>query len=615
MKRDSCRLSARLGVWFIVLLMLSLGGKHALSAQAETPDGAMAVQSPPPTPAQELPEIMTRGPVHEAFAEPMSMRVQEGLVTPVQPPPTVEELPPAERPQGNEFAWVPGYWAWDADRKGYVWVSGCWRIVPPGMHWVAGCWIQSSGGWQWVSGFWSPVEIQNIEYLPPPPAEVEQTLPPPPDPYSIWVPACWYWYRGQYVRRPAYWLTARPDWVWMPSYYVWTPRGYVMVAGHWDYPLERRGMLFAPVCFPSSISTRPGVVYSPSHVVNTGTLTVSLFSCPRYGHYYYGDYYDDDYIRMGIYPWFDQVHIRTWYDPIFEFDRWRFRRTEPRWEERQRHAYDQCRAHPNLRPARIYHEQDSRAASLPLGQRGNPQVIQPLSAAIAKGILQVRLEKISTDTRRGIARQAMDERRLHEERNSGQAAPRWTTGQPPARLQTPSKLSAEHKPTTTSPARSAVPVARPLEHKERGSAPVKTGAAAISPAEHKEESPTIPVRIAPVQPSPAPIRHVEPKRVESRQVVPAPSLPTAPNTLGASKAQADVPHAAERVRQSRSAAPTPARPPLLTPHAHAPKIAPQPAYTPPQALPVPKSPSPIPDGSSDSDEKNENSRGYGSVRH
>ena len=31
---------------------------------------------PPPTPAEEQPEVLTRGPVHEAFAEPVDLNTQ-----------------------------------------------------------------------------------------------------------------------------------------------------------------------------------------------------------------------------------------------------------------------------------------------------------------------------------------------------------------------------------------------------------------------------------------------------------------------------------------------------------------------------------------------------------
>src|SRR5512146_973277 len=85
----------------------------------------------PPTPDQEQPEVLTSGPVHEAFAEPVSLQAQAGLVVAEEPPAKIAEVPPDERPQGVQFVWVPGYWAWDAGRHGYTWVSGCWRAAPP----------------------------------------------------------------------------------------------------------------------------------------------------------------------------------------------------------------------------------------------------------------------------------------------------------------------------------------------------------------------------------------------------------------------------------------------------------------------------------------------------
>ena len=43
------------------------------------------VTGQPPIPSQEQPEVLTRGPVHEAFSEPVIMQIQAGLVVPNQP--------------------------------------------------------------------------------------------------------------------------------------------------------------------------------------------------------------------------------------------------------------------------------------------------------------------------------------------------------------------------------------------------------------------------------------------------------------------------------------------------------------------------------------------------
>ena len=45
-----------------------------------------AADSPPPVPEAEEPEILTRGPVNEAFAQPVALENQQGLIAPVEPP-------------------------------------------------------------------------------------------------------------------------------------------------------------------------------------------------------------------------------------------------------------------------------------------------------------------------------------------------------------------------------------------------------------------------------------------------------------------------------------------------------------------------------------------------
>jgi hypothetical protein len=127
-------------------------------------------EQPPPIPSEGQPEVLTRGPVNEAFAQPIKLEDQPGLVAPTAPPANIEEVPPAERSAGEQFAWVPGYWA------------------------------KAAGGWQWVAGFWTPAGNNELEYLPAPPALTNVEPPgPPPSPDKIWVPPCWYWHRGQYI--------------------------------------------------------------------------------------------------------------------------------------------------------------------------------------------------------------------------------------------------------------------------------------------------------------------------------------------------------------------------------------------------------------------------------
>ena len=251
-------------ITFVAMLVLAAGPLYAI-AQPLPPSQEQT--APPPTPAQEQPEVLTRGPVHEAFAEPVNLQVQAGLVAPTQPPANIEEIPPAERPPGRQFVWVPGYWSWDADRNNYIWVSACWRAAPPNMYWVPGYWV-TGGRRLGVGSRFLGAGRRSGDRVSAGPAGGRRCAAadgPPPSPDNIWVPPCWYWYQGQYVRRPGYWLAAQPDWVWVPSHYVWTPRGYVFVAGHWDYSLERRGVLFAPVYFPRSVYARCGIFLLAQH--------------------------------------------------------------------------------------------------------------------------------------------------------------------------------------------------------------------------------------------------------------------------------------------------------------------------------------------------------------
>lgn len=407
----------RLMVFGIAFLLLPFSDGLVQKAQGAAISGiADEMDSPPPVPAQELPEILTRGPVHEAFAEPVALQTDEGLVTVKQHPVIINEILPGEKPVGSNFVWVPGYWAWDGDRNNYIWVSGCWRMAPPKMSWVSGYWTRVSAGWKWVSGFWMQTGDNEIEYLKAPPVTVDIEAPGlPPTEYSIWVPGCWYWSDDRYVSRPGYWLQGQPGWVWIPSHYVWTPRGYVFSNGRWDYTLERRGVLYAPVYFPSSVVyTRPGYRYSLGVTVDLGLLRVNMFCYPRYSHYYFGDYYDDAFIRVGIFPCFESVRRHSWYDPIYQYDRWHSR--DSRWDEHARNSYELRRNDRELRPPKTYREQESRVSRLPEKQRDNFQIARPYGAGSSEKSANRRFEQTDSDTRRKFSKQSNDVQNYREER-------------------------------------------------------------------------------------------------------------------------------------------------------------------------------------------------------
>ena len=273
--------------------------------QLPPPNRAVALQQGEGQP--DMPngaEVLTRGPVHEAFASTAEMTT----ATPVrakQPPAPIEELPPDQKPEGANVQWMPGYWHWAEDDEQYIWISGFWRAVPPERVWVPGSWREVRGGWQWVQGFWQEPDAQDasqpeIEYLPEPPASIE--IGPnvnQPTNTSFYIPGSWVW-RNRYVWRPGVWIEYRPNWVWIPAHFRWTPIGYVFCDGHWDYTLARRGVLFAPIAFSQPIYTQPEFVYTPMYVVSEPAMFGALFVRRGWGNYYFGDYFSAPYIVGGV---------------------------------------------------------------------------------------------------------------------------------------------------------------------------------------------------------------------------------------------------------------------------------------------------------------------------
>jgi hypothetical protein len=342
---------------------------------------------PSPADADQGAEVLTRGPVHEAFAETVTFDPEAGVVVPKAPPEAIEELPPEQRPEGDNVAWIPGYWAWDDERNDFLWVSGIWRDLPPGREWVAGYWGESGKGAQWTSGYWADAQASETEYLPEPPQSVEEG----PNIAArsadqTWLPGNWVWQQNRYAWRPGFWSIVQPNWVWVPDHYIRTPRGYVYVDGYYDYSINRRGILFAPAYFNASVYTRPGFFYSPSTVIDLGLFTDHLFVRSGYGHYYFGDYYAASYSTVGFYPWFS-FHNHGGYDPIYAHHRWQHRR-DREWEHRVEADFGRRRDNEDRPPRTL-------AALKVLGKSArNPQEEPSLPVARPTGEKQKQLGAI-----------------------------------------------------------------------------------------------------------------------------------------------------------------------------------------------------------------------------
>jgi hypothetical protein len=397
--------------------------------------------------AEEGVEALAYGPVHEAFAEPIEFDPKEGMLVQKPPPEPIEELPPDQIPEGENVKWIPGYWAWDDEMNDYIWVSGVWRAAPPGREWVPGYWFNTGQGFQWVSGHWGKAEVDEIEYLPQPPATVESgpnAYAPSPD--HSWVPGCWIWSRGRYVWQPGYWERMRPEWIWIPAHYEWTPRGYVFVGGYWDYVVSKRGILFAPVYFGFSRHMRHGFRYSPSMMINLDIFFDSLFLRLRYNHYYFGDYYDPGYYQRGFYPWFSPYERRRGYDPIFAHQRWRHR-NDRNWERRIQNNYRNRRDHRDARPSRRLPSMAEMRTKGWKTKDGRQIAAKPLDYVSKSGDTSWRFKSLGTEERKRIDQRQKDFRKYRQKRHD------WET----KKVDRPQKKpSAAFKPTETKTPRSPV---------------------------------------------------------------------------------------------------------------------------------------------------------------
>lgn len=327
-------------------------------------------------------EELTRGPVHEAFAASVSFDPTPGILVRMAPPAMIEEVPPEQRLEGDNVSWIPGYWGWDEEQNDFIWISGIWRNLPPGRQWVPGYWAATDGQWQWTSGYWADEAEEEIAYLPEPPKSIESgPNVDAPSSNDVWISGNWRYRDDRYAWQPGYWQPAQQNWMWVPAHYQWTRRGYVFVGGYWDYNVNRRGVVFAPVRFRRDVYDRPGYSYTPSTVIVLNVFLNHLFVRPSYGHYYFGDYYAPRYREEGYYAGYSYQSGRRGYDPIYVHSRWEHR-DDNNWERSRREDFDFYRDHEEARPPRTWAALSAMAAGSRKAQRDNFEFAQPFNAYV-----------------------------------------------------------------------------------------------------------------------------------------------------------------------------------------------------------------------------------------
>lgn len=333
----------------------------------------------PEAPGQLAPEdlnVLTRGPLHEAFASAHQSNPQSSALVSKTPPEAIDEIAPEYQPEGNNVQWISGYWAWDDAQSDFIWISGIWRDVPPNRKWMPGYWSAEGNAHRWVSGFWTEETQLDVGYLPQPPASIDQgpsTVAPSEE--HFYVPGNWQFQNDTYRWLAGHWQPVVADWIWVPAQYVWTPNGCVYRSGYWDYELQSRGTCFAPVQFTQPVYLANNYHYRPSYAIDLNIdFMTHLFVRPRCGHYFYGDWYASNYNNVSYRPWVSYTsHFRN-YDPLLTYYRCRRSSFDSRYNvvqylARQHSFYNHNR---DYRPRPTYSAQRQHATriQLTLGNQG-----------------------------------------------------------------------------------------------------------------------------------------------------------------------------------------------------------------------------------------------------
>jgi hypothetical protein len=223
--------------------------------------------------------VATSGPVHEAFASAKPTSLEPPPLVEKAPPRPLEEEIPNEKPEGENVQWIPGYWEYDGEANKFVWVSGVWRIPPPGRQWASGYWSEVDGQWRRQPGFWAAFnedgKAQELIYYPKPPEPKGENQAEAP-PNKVFAPGSWTYGAGGYTWSAGQYINAAPGWYWTAASYSWTPAGYTYTRGYWDYSYVRRGLVYAPVVLPATVRNVTNYYYRPTRVIAPAYLARAL---------------------------------------------------------------------------------------------------------------------------------------------------------------------------------------------------------------------------------------------------------------------------------------------------------------------------------------------------
>jgi hypothetical protein len=206
-------------------------------------------------------------------------------------------------------------------------------------------------------------------------------------------------------------------------------------------------LVFAPVYFDGGLRTQRGFTYTPSAVINLDVFANHLFLRPRYGHYYFGDYYAANYSDAGFSPWFSYQSSRRGYDPIYANQRWQHRNDRD-WERRTKSNFHQFRDHKDARPPHTWAAQ----RELEKSNKGNNAVATSLDELARQKDSRFRFQPVDKSDQQQFGQRGQAYRKYLEQRQQLEANAARKPGKDPATATGPARRNFTRSPFAAAPA-------------------------------------------------------------------------------------------------------------------------------------------------------------------
>ena len=321
---------------------------------------------------------------------------------------------------------------------------------------------------------------------------------------------------------------------------VWAPRGYVFVDGYWDYSVNRRGVLFAPVFFDASVLARRGFVYSPTTVIDPGVFGDQLFVRPSCGQYYFGDYYAAGYAAAGYYPSFSYQSRHYGYDPFYAHQSWEHR-SDPNWGRNVQASFQYRRDHQDARPPRTLTAQNTFVAGAGNSRNRGFVAATSLDQLAKRQNGPLRFQPVTKAEQQQFAQHGQEIQKFRDDRRGLEAKTANSPTNPPAKGFEPSRVKLPVSPLASKPENlagrdHASPGAHQVLKPDLGAEPKPRGEVQPRPnLEPRPEPkatprPTLEPKAQPrpnlepkAEPRPAPEPKAEPRRTPAPRAEPRPT--------------------------------------------------------------------------------------------